>query len=94
MNRNVNQKESTMKTTTRKIQTANGTENLTYEQVCDRLGMRSEIHFVEVTSRGTIAFTLGRPDEIKALHRACKQAGLRPAKSLTRAIDKMYSLVY
>jgi hypothetical protein len=59
-----------------------------YEEICQRLGMRADIHFVKITSRGTITFTAGKPDEIRALHAAVLRCGMTPAKSLIAALSR------
>jgi hypothetical protein len=64
------------------IKTTNGTINLTYEEVCHRLGFIPEAHFVKVTNRGTIDFTLGKPNEIRALKSAVTREGLVMSKKL------------
>lgn len=58
---------------------------MSYEEICERLGgYIASIGFVRVTSAGTIAYTCGRPEEIKALCRDAKDAGFVPAKSMER----------
>ena len=59
-----------------------------YIGICEKLGIRPEIHFVEITSRGTITFTCGKPDEIRYLLSQCKKAGLTPARSLVKAASR------
>lgn len=55
-----------------------------YLEVCERLGMDPRIRFVRLTRRGTVGFTVGKPDEIRLLLRRCKEAGLKPSRSLQR----------
>lgn len=57
---------------------------MTYEEVCRKLGYRSDVGFVEVTNRGTITFTLAKPDEVTPLLHAVVRAGMRPALSLLK----------
>lgn len=75
----------------RKIKTAGGTTTvtLTYEELCKRLGFIPETEFVELTNAGTVTFTIGKPEEIKALYAAVLREGFKPAKSLV-AVDKLY----
>jgi hypothetical protein len=63
--------------------------NKNYEQVCHDLGMRPEIQFVEITNRGTITFTVGKPEEIRSLLDAVERAGYIPAKSLVDRARKV-----
>ena len=60
-----------------------------YEQICQRLGADPTIHFVRLTTRGTITATAGKPDEFRWLLRRCREVGLKPAKSL---IDRVATL--
>lgn len=55
---------------------------MTYGEVCQELGFVSDVNFVEVTTRGTITYSLGKPGEIRALRKACREKGFRMAKSL------------
>ena len=74
----------------RNIKTADGaTVALTYEELCKRLGFIPEVEFVELTNAGTIAFTVGKPVEIKALYTAVLREGFKPSKTLA-GIDKVY----
>ena len=56
-----------------------------YEDICADLGFLSYVHFVRVTSANTISYTLGKPDEVRALLAACEEKGYKPAKSLIDA---------
>lgn len=72
------------------VKTAEGaTVALTYKELCKRLGFISETEFVELTNAGTVTFSIGKPEEIKALYAAVLRKGFMPAKSLS-AIDKVY----
>lgn len=55
---------------------------MTYDDVCHELGFIPDVHFVEITTRGTITFTCGKPHEIKALYNSVYEHGFCPAKSL------------
>lgn len=39
-----------------------------YKQVCHDLGFIPEIHFVKITTRGTISFYCGKPQDVRALY--------------------------
>jgi hypothetical protein len=56
-----------------------------YESICRELGFIPDVHFVEITNRGTITFTAGKPQEVKALLQAVRNCGYIPAKSLIKA---------
>ena len=74
----------------RNIKTADGaTVALTYEELCKRLGYVPEVEFVELTNAGTVTFTIGKPEEIKALYAAVLREGFKPARSLA-AIEVVY----
>ena len=55
-----------------------------YTEVCKDLGVNPEIHFVTVTNRGTISFTIGKPDEIKTLRKAVINKGYKPSRKLNQ----------
>ena len=57
-----------------------------YEQVCKNLGFDSDSHFVKVTNRGTVTYTVGKPNEIRALKKACRENGYKMAKSLSETV--------
>lgn len=58
---------------------------MTYEEICHKLGYRADVKFIEVTRRwGTITFTLAKPDEVTPLLHAVVRAGMRPALSLLK----------
>lgn len=60
-----------------------------YAAICHELGFCPESHFVAVTTRGTISYSLGKPDEIRALYAACVRCGYRPSRGLVEVIDAM-----
>ena len=67
----------------RTVKKADGTtENMTYNDCCHRLGINPDCHFVDITSRGTIQWTCGKPEEIKHLRAAVEAAGMVPSKKL------------
>lgn len=73
----------------RKVKTADGaTVALTYEELCKRLGFIPEVEFVALTNAGTVTFTVGKPEEIKALYAAVLREGFKPAKALA-AIENL-----
>ena len=53
-----------------------------YEEVCSELGFIANVHFVKVTSQGTIGFTAGKPHEVRALRAAVMRCGYKAAKAL------------
>ena len=53
-----------------------------YSDICKELGFVPESHFVEVTNRGTITFTVGKPDEIKDLYKAVADNGYKVSAKL------------
>ena len=70
---------------TRKVKTIDGaTVALTYEELCKRLGYIPETEFVELTNAGTVTFTIGKPEEIKALYAAVLREGFKPAQKMWR----------
>lgn len=54
-----------------------------YGDICKELGFVPEFHFVEITNRGTITFTIGKPDEIKELYKAVVDNGYKASAKLT-----------
>jgi hypothetical protein len=60
-------------------------ENFDYTMICQRLGFSPEAKFVKVHDDGSISYTCGKPDEIKALYHRCRQRGFRIHKDLTEA---------
>lgn len=68
-----------------KIRKTDGsTENMTYNDLCHRLGFIPEVHFVRVTTAGTVSFWCGKPDEIRSLKRACTDCNIRMSYALDR----------
>ena len=55
-----------------------------YKEICEELGFNAECGFVKITSAGTIGFTVGKPDEIRALYRAVINAGYKPTKEFEK----------
>lgn len=73
----------------RKVKTADGaTVALTYEELCKRLGFIPEVEFVELTNAETVTFSIGKPEEVKALYAAVLREGFKPAKALA-AIENL-----
>lgn len=65
------------------IRLVDGTsKRMTYDEVCHKLGFIPAVHFVKITNRNTITFTLGKPYEIMCLKTACRVNGFVMAKSL------------
>lgn len=59
------------------------TVTMSYDELCHDLGIIPSIKFVAVTSRQTVSFSAGKPDEIRYLARMCKEKGYVPAKALS-----------
>lgn len=57
-----------------------------YDAICHELGFNPNSHFVEITTRGTISFTSGKPQEIRALYKAVLDHGYKPSKNLEIAV--------
>ena len=62
---------------------------MTYEEVCKELGFIASVKFVEVSSRGTITFTCGRPNEIRALYSAVLSKGYKPTRKFTQRMQSL-----
>lgn len=56
-----------------------------YREICEELGFNADVQFIKITNRGTISFTFGKPQEIKALLKAVTDCGYKPAKNLVTA---------
>lgn len=56
--------------------------DMPYEEICHQLGFKASIHFVKVTSYGTVSWSIGKPNEILSLRLACEMNGFTPAKKL------------
>lgn len=57
--------------------------DMTYDDVCEALGgYIPGVHFVRVTTRGTISFTVGKPEEVRALLCNTIENGFVPARKL------------
>ena len=57
-------------------------------EVAKQLGYNPDVHFVELTTRGTVTFTCGKPEEIQGLLRATLAAGMKPSKNLVAAAQR------
>lgn len=57
---------------------------MAYEDICKELGFNAACNFVVVTSRGTITFSAGKPDEIRALYAAIIDNGYVASSKLAR----------
>lgn len=58
-----------------------------YNDVCKTLGFIPDIGFVEITNRGTIGFSVGKPSEVKDLLSACRREGYVPSGRLEKAAN-------
>ena len=50
-----------------------------YEEICAELGFLAEVKFVEIYENGKIGFSCGKPNEIKSLWYAIREAGYLPS---------------
>lgn len=57
---------------------------MTYEAICEDLGFIADVHFVKITTAGTISYTCGKPNEIAALRAACLEHGYKPSQALKK----------
>jgi hypothetical protein len=76
--------EKTMKV----IKNGNKVE-MEYGDICKELGFVPESHFVEVTTRGSITFTVGKPDEIKDLYKAVVDNGYKASAKLVKSRENL-----
>lgn len=58
-----------------------------YEQICSDLGFRPSSGFVQITSAGTITFSIGKFEEVKALYEAIINKGYKPSKGCQRSFE-------
>lgn len=58
-------------------------------EIAKRLGVDPDVKFVKLTSRGTVSFTVGKPNEILSLWRAVRSAGLQPSRKLVTAVERL-----
>ena len=58
-----------------------------YDAVCHELGIRPDVRFVEITTRGTIMYTAGKREEIRFLLKAAEKAGFKPSQKLIQAAN-------
>lgn len=64
-------------------------KQMSYEEICKELGFIASSNFVKVTTRGTITFRLGKPDEIRALYKSVEDCGFKPAASLIETLERL-----
>lgn len=57
-----------------------------YDATCEQLGFQPRIKFVKINPNGSIGFTAGTPDEIRALLYAVRQERMTPDSKLLRAV--------
>lgn len=72
-----------------KIWIGNEKKEMSYDEICHKLGISPDVHFVHVTTAGTIGFTVGKPDEIRYLHRMCAENGFRASKDLKQTVKNL-----
>ena len=53
---------------------------MTYDEVCYDFGFCPAARFVDITPRGAVTFTVGRPEEVRALYQPAQKfaALMRP----------------
>ena len=64
------------------------TKSDTTKEVCEKLGFNFEVGFVETMKQGNdiyVGFTLGKPNEIRALANAALNAGFKLSTGLKKA---------
>lgn len=61
-----------------------------YDEICRELGFLPECEFVKIMNRGTITFTCGSPEEVKALYKAVIDHRYKPAASLTNVARTLF----
>ena len=72
-----------MKTDIVKILKEDGSvDEMEYSDFCHKLGFAPDANFIKITSRYTVGWTVGKPDEILALKNACKKYGYKMKKTL------------
>ena len=64
-------------------------KQMSYEEICKELGFSAPTHFVRVTNRGTISFSVGKPDEIRALYKSVEKYGFKPSVSLIKTLERL-----
>jgi hypothetical protein len=64
------------------------TNDQKYIDTCKKLGFSADIHFVEITKSGSIGFSMGKPEEIRALARACDREGMTKSRGLISALKR------
>jgi len=60
-----------------------------YIEICNKLGFMPEVSFVKVTKSGSISYTMGKPEEIRSLARACDREGFTKSRDLIRALKRL-----
>ena len=56
-----------------------------YVSICKELGMRADLGFVEITPKGEISFSVGKPDDVRMLLQRARYRGYAIAPQLARA---------
>lgn len=64
-------------------------KQMSYEEICKELGFSAPSHFVRITNWGTISFSVGKPDEIRALCKSVEKYGFKPSVSLIKTLEKL-----
>lgn len=64
--------------------------SMSYDEICEALGgYIPSVHFVTVTTRGTISYSAGKLGEIKDLLSNVRQAGFVPSRALEKAATQI-----
>lgn len=64
-------------------------KQMSYEEICKELGFSASSSFVKITNRGTISFSVGKPDEIRALYKSVDEYGFKPSASLIKTLERL-----
>lgn len=56
-----------------------------YAEICKELGFVAETNFVRITSKGTVSYTAGKPEEVKALYASAIKNGYKPSRALAKS---------
>lgn len=64
-------------------------KQMSYEEICKELGFSAPSHFVRITNWGTISFSVGKPDEIRALYKSVEEQKFKPSAALVKTIERL-----
>jgi hypothetical protein len=60
-----------------------------YHRTCKTLGFNPDVKFIRIHMDGSIGFAAGKPEEIMALHDACRKHGYRVHPNLQKRVDQL-----